>query len=192
MRNSTRRNRVALLLSAAVLGSAVATVPAYATSEPTPDPSLPLAHAAEDGESAYIEIAEGGVTAAPEGGRATRDVKQAYCKVTAYPPHWSKGATSVIYKTRVQCFRNTPTIRVKVTGSLRYYAGKDEETAATSSETRAMGTLGKTENFYTPVAGGEKVAYSANFFGFSKAQLVSPCKGTVATAASKTRSVKVP
>ncbi|MFD4633041.1 hypothetical protein ACFVYR_05550 [Streptomyces sp. NPDC058284] len=129
---------------------------------------------------------------APAGERGTRDVKQAYCKVTADTPHWSKGAKSVIYKTRVQCFGNIPKVQVKVTGSLKYYSGHYEQTAATSKQTRTMGTLGNTETFYTPVENGKKVKYSANFWGHSTAQIVAPHKGTSAKADSKQRYVKVP
>ncbi|MFF1376130.1 hypothetical protein [Streptomyces sp. NPDC058308] len=144
-----------------------------------------------EGGSAQTVITE---IAAPTaaGAPTKRDVKQAYCKVTADTPHWSKGAKSVIYKTRVQCFGNIPTVRVKVTGKLKYYSGQFEQTAATSSETRKMGTLGNTATFYTPVTNGKKVKYSANFWGHSTAQIVSPYKGTSAKADSKQRYVKAP
>lgn len=199
MRNSLRRNNVALLLSTVVLGSTIATAPAYATDEPITDPSISTTQTEDVENDAQLEggDAESGtttVTVTEDGGATSGPtaVKQAYCKVTADTPHWSKGAKSVIYKTRVTCFGNIPTVRVKVTGSLRYWSGKDEHVAAKSGETRRMGTLGKTETFYTPVPSGKKVKFSAKFFGFSTGQIVSPYKGTKAKAASKTRQVNVP
>ncbi|MBP2054199.1 hypothetical protein J2Z21_007202 [Streptomyces griseochromogenes] len=87
------------------------------------------------------------------------------CKASADRPHWSKGAKSVIYKTRVECAGSVPTIKAHCKGHLMYSTGEAPSTAATSSETRSVKTDGTKTTFYTPEAGGKKVNWSGNFQG---------------------------
>ncbi|PZT72037.1 hypothetical protein DNK56_05625 [Streptomyces sp. AC1-42W] len=131
---------------------------------------------------------------APEVAKApTTSIKTAWCKVTADTPHWSKGAKSVIYKTRVQCYGNIPTVQVKVNGSLVHASGGGPNVAASSSETKTIKTGGGKATFYTPKTSGRKVQYSGKFQGSSTGKIVAPRSGaSVASAASKVVTVKKP
>ena len=117
--------------------------------------------------SAMSLIMAGGLTTGPamaDSAHAADGPKFA-CKASADRPHWSKGAKSVIYKTRVECAGNVPTVKVHCKGQLIYSTGDAPATAATSSETRPVKTDGTKTTFYTPETGGKKVDWSGNFQG---------------------------
>lgn len=113
------------------------------------------------------------------------------CKAKADRPHWSKGAKSVIYKTRVECAGSVPSVKVHCKGQLIYSVGGGPSTAATSSETQIVKTDGTKATFYTPEKGGKKVDWSGNFQGSSRCD--SPGSDIhIGDAHSEVVTVKVP
>ncbi|MFD9205777.1 hypothetical protein ACFVZM_05790 [Streptomyces sioyaensis] len=113
------------------------------------------------------------------------------CKASADRPHYSKGAKSVIYKTRVECAGSMPAIEVHCKGQLMYSTGGSPSTAATSSETQSVKTDGTKTTFYTPEVGGKKVNWSGSFQGST--HCTSPdSKIEIGDATTPVVKVKVP
>ncbi len=207
MRMSMRRKSVVGAVGAVLLAGGLVTAPAVSAEEQSTTPQtvapeapyegeLPAPGAGETAETVLRfeeEVPAGTAASAVAAGTPTTTIKTAYCKVTADAPHWSKGAKSVIYKTRVQCFGNIPKVQVKVNGTLVHVSGGGPNVATSSSETQTISTLGGKATFYTPKTTGKKVQYSGTFQGSSSAQIVSPRAGaSVAHAASKVVTVKKP
>ncbi|MBH1936064.1 hypothetical protein I5Q34_17610 [Streptomyces sp. AV19] len=119
-----------------------------------------------------------------------KGTKWAACTAKADTPHWSRGARSVIYKTRVTCKGNVSRVHVKVRGWLIYSSGGGPSTAATSNETRVIATNGRAATYYTPKVRGKKVRWSGKFQGSSTVQITSPVRGTKGTTTSKAQFVK--
>ncbi|MFI9024567.1 hypothetical protein [Streptomyces sp. NPDC053560] len=135
----------------------------------------------------------GGLSAGPAmaSGHHAADARKFVCKASADRPHWSKGAKSVIYKTRVECAGSEPTVTVHCKGQLIYSAGGSPATAASSSETRSVKTDGTKTTFYTPEAGGKKVDWSGKFQGAT--HCTSPGTSVeIGDATTPVVSVKVP
>ncbi|MFD4998825.1 hypothetical protein [Streptomyces buecherae] len=117
--------------------------------------------------SATSIVMLGGLSAGPvvADGQHAAAARKFVCKASADRPHWSKGAKSVIYKTRVECAGSEPTIKVRCKGQLIYAAGGSPSTAASSDETQSVKTDGSKTTFYTPETGGKKVKWSGKFQG---------------------------
>ncbi len=144
------------------------------------------------GTASTLEYTEPSGAPAGHPAASAATVRTAWCKGTADVPHWSRGGGSVIYKTRIECIGNIPSVQVKVDGTLVHIAGGGPNIAATSSQTQTISTLNGKKTYYTPVPSGRKVRYSGKFQGSSAFKIVSPRQGSTGTAGSQIRQVNVP
>lgn len=124
-------------------------------------------------ETAVVRIAAGSVS----------------CDAAVENPHFSRGAGSVIFKTRIRC-RGTgqvpPAVQVRIQGSLGSIGGAPPPSGppqgppvprASSDQTQNVAVNGGEATFYTPLAGGPKVTGSAWYEGNIYGQIVGPPGG---------------
>lgn len=128
-------------------------------------------------------------TAAPTAVTAT-----VVCDANVLNPHFSRGAGSVIFKTRITCRGDAPPVQFRLRGDLGSVSGGAPGQAAegppvsrvTSDDTQTI-PMGATVTFYTPLVGGPKVRGSATYEGNVIGQLVGP-PGVVSDGPSTARS----
>jgi hypothetical protein len=96
-------------------------------------------------------------------------------------PHFSRGAGSVIFKTRITCVGDSPPVEVRVRGTLGSVAGGSPGSPAQGPPvTRATSDLvqvvpmGGTVTYYTPELDGPKVRGSATYVGNVLGEIVGP------------------
>ncbi len=146
----------------------------------------PAVAAASPAEATVVQIAAGSVS----------------CDAAVENPHFSRGAGSVIFKTRIRC-RGTgqvpPAVQVRIQGSLGSINGAPPPAPApqgpplqraTSDQTQNVAVNGGEATFYTPVAGGPKVTGSSWYEGNIYGQIVGP-PGGVYPPPSRARSNRV-
>lgn len=111
------------------------------------------------------------------------------CGLEINSPHWSSGAGSVIFKTRILCDKDA---QVFVKGRLGYVAGGSPgkpvqgppEIVATSSQTQNV-KGGVIKTYYTPLANGAKVRKSGTYMGMSEGQIMTPCCSNIGSDRTK-------
>lgn len=118
------------------------------------------------------------------------------CDLRIESPHYSDGAGSVIFKSRVACTGAGPaTIRME--GFLEAFGGTPENRppgpgrTVTSDETRVIANDGRYVTFYTPVQGGPKMLGTGWYRGAVRGTVVAPI-GTVNSATSNDAFVVTP
>lgn len=103
------------------------------------------------------------------------------CSATLNNPHYSRGAASVIFKTRIACEGDTPPIQMRIFGRLGSVSGGSPGNPAagptvpraSSDQTQTI-PMGGSATYYTPVVGGTKVRGSATYQGDIDGQVVGP------------------
>lgn len=102
------------------------------------------------------------------------------CEMKSDTPHWSTGARSVIFKTRVECIgTETPTVRI--TGRLNHNpdglpllpSDGPLTTVHTSVQDQVV-PIGKTVTFYTPLKDTDKITEAGTYQGSAVGEIVSP------------------
>lgn len=103
------------------------------------------------------------------------------CDAAVNNPHFSRGALSVIFKTRITCRGDGPPVQVRVRGSLGSVAGGSPGSPAqgppvvraTSDEIQTV-PMGATITFYTPELGSSQVRGSRTYQGNIVGEIVGP------------------
>lgn len=103
------------------------------------------------------------------------------CDAVVNNPHFSRGAESVIFKTRITCHGNGPPVQVRVRGSLGSVAGGapgqpalgPPVVRATSDEVQTV-PMGVTVTLYTPEEGTTQVRGSRTYEGDIVGEIVGP------------------
>lgn len=118
------------------------------------------------------------------------------CDLRIENPHYSDGAGSVIFKSRVACQGAGPaTIRIE--GFLEAFGGTPENRppgpgrTVTSDETRIVANDGRYVTFYTPAPGGAKMTGNGWYRGSVRGTVVAP-PGTVNSATGNDAYVVTP
>ncbi|MDP4511536.1 hypothetical protein [Nonomuraea turcica] len=102
------------------------------------------------------------------------------CVGKADAPHWSSGADSVIYKTRVAC---NATVIVRIDGALMYVAGGSlgkpasgpGQRVAESAQSQWV-SAGSPRTYYTPKQdSGVHIRKSGTYYGVSRGQIIDSC-----------------
>ncbi|MFI8854044.1 hypothetical protein ACIGW3_28145 [Streptomyces sp. NPDC053499] len=173
--NTSRRMAAVALISAAlVTGGATS---GYAAQQTGAGTSGTTRVTAGDGEGS---------------GKGLAATRWASCTAQVNNPHWSRGARSVIFKTRVACTGNIARVHVKVTGKLYRKSGSKWHAVAGSKETKVKATNGKVSTYYTPRPSGRKATLDGTYKGKITVQITSPFPGTKGTASSKAVKVNTP
>ncbi len=133
---------------------------------------------------------------AQAGASEPRPVKRSgvVCDAAVENPHFSRGAGSVIFKTRITCRGDAPPVQFRLRGTLGSVAGGapgnpaqgPPVSRATSDQTQTI-PMGATVTYYTPKLDGPKVHGSATYSGFLVGELVGP-PGVVSDGPSNARS----
>ena len=118
------------------------------------------------------------------------------CGLDINNPHWSSGAGSVIYKTRILCDDDA---QVLVEGTLLYVAGGSPgnpaqgpgQVAATSAQTQNV-TAGVIRTYYTPEQDGSNVTRDGTYGGSSRGQIMEPCCSNVGSDSTSYVYINVP
>ncbi|MDJ1138320.1 hypothetical protein [Streptomyces iconiensis] len=132
------------------------------------------------------------VAAEAKSGQQIQAARWAQCTAQVNNPHWSRGAGSVIFKTRVSCQGNIPRVHVKVRGKLHKKSGNRWVSVAASNETKVKVTNGSVSTYYTPKPSGTNVTRDGTYKGTITVQITSPVRGTVGTASSRSVRVNTP
>jgi hypothetical protein len=148
--------------------------------------------------SAVAVASTGQAAAAPAPAQARGSVS---CDAAVMNPHFSDGAGSVIFKTRITCRGDAPPVQFRLQGSLGSIGGGRPTgpgsppvqgppvQRATSDQVQEI-PMGATVTFYTPQAGGSKVRGSAWYEGNVTGQIIGP-PGIVANGPARARSNRV-
>lgn len=119
------------------------------------------------------------------------------CDAAIDNPHYSPRAGSVLFKTRITCYGNTPPVQLRLRGTLGSIGGGSPGhpaqgppiTRATSDQTQTI-AMGTTAIYYTPLVDGPKVQFAATFEGRIFGQVVGP-PGTTAAPPNRGASNRV-
>ncbi|NGO70182.1 hypothetical protein [Streptomyces boncukensis] len=172
MTNTKRRVPAVALVSAALLAGGAATSHAQSASGWT--------------GQAGTAVSDG------QGSDQTLAARWAACAAKVNNPHWSKGAKSVIFKTRVTCAGNIAKVHVKVIGKLYRKSGGRWKVVTASNQTEVKSTNGTVSTYYTPKKGGKRATLDGVYRGKITVRITSPFPGTKGKASSKAVKVNTP
>ena len=128
----------------------------------------------------WFAPAPGAFAVEPDNARSVTGA-QVSCSASIENPHFSDGAGSVIFKTRITCEGDAPPVQVRVRGTLGSVAGGapgrpaqgPPATQATSEQVRTV-PMGGTATYYTPATNGSKVRGSGTYVGNIVGEIVGP------------------
>lgn len=118
------------------------------------------------------------------------------CDLKIEDPHYSDGAGSVIFKSRVAC-RGAGPATIRMEGFLEGFGGTREYRppgpgrTVTSDETRVIANDGRYVTFYTPVQGGASMLGTGWYRGGVRGTVLAP-PGTANSATSNDAFVVTP
>lgn len=119
------------------------------------------------------------------------------CAMKTNSPHWSRGAGSAIFKTRVECKGTEPPV-VRITGDMFFVEGgapglpsdAPARPVAHSVQDQVV-PIGATITYYTPLGGVDKLTAVGTYQGVATGEVVAPVHSNLTTETTR-RSFVLP
>jgi hypothetical protein len=90
-------------------------------------------------------------------------------------PHWSRTGDTVVFKTRITCVGNKPTVRVRITTLMGRVVKKGMVLVAGTRESRTILVDGQpSDPVYTPGTDARKVRIDGRYRGESTLEIIEP------------------